>query len=128
MLRKGKARMMVKLNADYYVTDAWHEEDIGFFATGTEGFIIDISNIELIPNLTDEMHKRLIDREVWAKWRVEDLVMVNGRVVSMPVRILDYVGWYPRALCETEEDFQSLLREIRESGVKQKEGKDDVST
>lgn len=128
MLRKGKARMMVKLNSDYYVTDAVYGEDIGFYAAGTEGFIMDMENMHLIPNLSEEMHNRLIERDILNNGHPIALVMVNGKVVSMPVRILDYVGWYPRALCETEEDFQSLLREIRESGVKQKEGKEDVCT
>jgi hypothetical protein len=96
-------KTIVKLNEDYLVLEAKYAEEIGSFSTGTEGVIINEHTIELIPNLSEGKYSELVHREVLAKMKAENLVLIDGKILSIPAMQLDHVRVEPRALFESTD-------------------------
>lgn len=104
-------KMFAKLTNDYFRDSSLYDEENCFIPAGTEGVIIDERTISLISNLSDENYSEIVSREIRAKENAAYLLLINGRIITVPVGQLEIRYDPPHPIFEDEEDWKQWMDE-----------------
>lgn len=110
----------VKLLEDYHRKNSLYTEEICFLPIGSEGFIIDEHTINLAlyntsdtSDALDTKRQELIRRDIQAKENGCHLVLINGRVLSIPSDKLDYTGREPCSVFQNNEEAKAFSKHLK---------------
>ncbi len=118
-----------RLIEDYICELSFYPEEEGFILAGTEGVIIDCHTIKLIPNLSDEKHAEIVHRELIAKCQAQYLILISGKIISIPVENLEHVRSEGYPIFEDDEDRNNYFDDQHKEYARQYlEMKNDAST
>lgn len=93
--------LYVQLNENCLGRDPYSPIKDIFLSKDTEGPVIDLHSVNLIPNLSTAEREKIVGWELIAKDIGELLVIIGNRVVSVHVSHLEYTGIKPCSICHS---------------------------
>ena len=105
-------KVFVRITKDHFWRNPFCFEEFGTVVVGSEGLIIDMPMIKLLPNLSEEERCSILSWHFLAKDQAAYLVLINGHLVQVSVSDYEIVRYDPPLpIFEDEEDHRQYVDE-----------------